>query len=79
MAAVPTRPQEGSGLPVHGLLPFGVLDPQGAQNRIHQRLVLEDDPPEAVQERHGGGPRERQGGRTFSRGRDADWPRSGGR
>lgn len=53
--AVPSRRGAGSELPVQGFLPLRVLDPQGAQNRVHQRLVLEDDPPEAVQERHCGG------------------------
>lgn len=48
--------QEESKLPVQGLLPLGVLDPQGAQNRIDQRLVLEDDSSEAMQERHRGDP-----------------------
>lgn len=49
------RRQGGGALPVQGLLPLGVLDAQRAQDRVHQRLVLEDDPPEAVQERHRGG------------------------
>lgn len=56
VAAAPIGRGEGSELPVQGLLPLGVLNPQGAQNRIHQWLVLEDDPPEAVQERHRGDP-----------------------
>lgn len=72
VAAAPTSWREGSDLPVQGLLPLWVLNPQGAQNRIHQRLVLEDDPPEAVQEWHGGGPRR---GRTAAPSAEAGTPR----
>lgn len=54
------------------LLPLQILDAQGAQDSVHQGLVLEDDPAEAVQERHGVGRVSRRPLATTSRSTGSD-------
>lgn len=69
--AATTTEDRGDSL-VQGLLPFQILDAQGAQDSVHQGLVLEDDPTEAVQERHGVGRVSRHPLATTSRSTGSD-------
>lgn len=57
---------------VQGLLPLQVLDAQGAQDSVHQGLVLEDDPAKAVQKRHGDGRASRRPHAASSRSTGSD-------